>query len=105
MHVAPLWEKRKHSEKSEVVREREYLFDSVRDLGVVADVARVKRGVVVALNDVKDGDSVTACEQGIYDVTTEKTAAADDEERVWLHDRMKDKWAHSIFPFPPDAPT
>jgi hypothetical protein len=88
-----------------VVGEQEYLFDSVRDLGLVADVARVKRSVMVALNDVKDGYSVTACDQGIYDVTTEKTAAADDEERVGVHDRMKDKWAHSIFPFPPDATT
>jgi len=51
---------------------------------LVADIPRVKRRIIVALNDVKDSYRVTAREQSIHDVTTDETAAADDEERVAL---------------------
>jgi hypothetical protein len=67
-----------------VVGGREYLLDSVRDLCLFANVPRIKRGIVVALNDVKDSYRVTASKQSIYDVATEETAAADDEEGVAL---------------------
>lgn len=83
--------------------EGEYLLDSVRDLYLVADVTRVKRSVMIALNDVKNGHRVTTGEQSLYDVAAEETAAADDEEGVAGHDTM-DKWAHRFFPFP-DAVT
>ena len=63
---------------------REYLFDSVGDLCLVADVPRIKRSIIVALNDVKDSYRVTAGKQSIYDVATDETAASDDEERVAL---------------------
>jgi len=59
-----------------------YLFDSVGYLCLVADITRIKRGVIVALNDVKDCYRVTAHKQSIYDVTAEETAAANDEEGV-----------------------
>jgi hypothetical protein len=67
-----------------VVGGREYLFDSVGDLCLVADVPRIKRCISVALNDVKDSYRVTAGKQSIYNVATDETAAADDEERVAL---------------------
>jgi hypothetical protein len=69
--------------------EGEYLFDSIRDLCLVADVTRVKRSVIVALNDVKNGYGITAGKQSIYNVAAEKTAAADDEESVAVHDTME----------------
>ena len=68
--------------------EGEYLFDSVRDLCLVADVTRVKWSVMIALNDVKNGHRVTTGEQSLYDVAAEETAAADDEEGVAGHDTM-----------------
>jgi hypothetical protein len=74
-----------------MVGQREYLFESVRDLRLIADVTRVKRSVMVALDDVKDGDRVTAGKQSLYDVSAEKTAAANDEERVADHDTMRMK--------------
>jgi len=49
---------------------------------LVADVTRVKGSVVIALHNVKDSYWVTACEQSVYDVPTEETATADDEETV-----------------------
>jgi hypothetical protein len=67
-----------------VVKGREYLFKSVGDLCLVADVPRIKRSVVVALDDVKDSYRVAASKQSNYDVATDETAAADDEERVAL---------------------
>jgi hypothetical protein len=67
-----------------VVGGREYLFDSVGDLCLVADVPWIKRSIIVALNDVKDSYRVAAGKQSIYDVVTDETAAADDEERVAL---------------------
>jgi hypothetical protein len=51
---------------------------------LVADVTGVKGNVVIALNDVKDGYWVTARDQSVYDVATEETTAADDEESVAL---------------------
>lgn len=38
----------------------------------------------MALNDVKDGYRVTAGKQSFYDMSTEETAATDDEESVAL---------------------
>jgi|SRR6266850_925212 len=61
-----------------------YFFDSVGDLGLVADVTRVERRVMMALNDVKYGHWITARDQSLYDMPTEETAAADDEESVAL---------------------
>lgn len=78
-----------------MVGEGEYLFDSIRDLRLVADVTGVKRSVIVALNDVKNGYGITAGKQGIYDVAAEKTAAADDEESVAVHDTM---WREKLNP-------
>jgi hypothetical protein len=43
---------------------------------------------MVALDDVKDGDRVTAGKQSLYDVSAEETAATDDEERVAKHGTM-----------------
>src|SRR5258708_24875323 len=63
-------------------RGKKNLFDSIGDLCLVADITRIKRSVVVPLNDVKDGYRVTARKQCIYDVATEETAATNDEERV-----------------------
>jgi hypothetical protein len=51
---------------------------------LVADVPRIKWSIIVALNDVKDSYRVTARKQSIYDVATEETAAAYDEEGVAL---------------------
>lgn len=67
-----------------MVGEREYFFKSVGDLCLVADVPRIKRSIIVALDDVKDSYRVTASKQSNYDVATDETAAADDEERVAL---------------------
>jgi hypothetical protein len=67
-----------------VVGIREYLFDGVGDLCLVTDVPRIKRGIIVALNDVKDSYRVTAREQSNYDVATDETAATYDEKRVAL---------------------
>ncbi len=67
-----------------MVGERKYLFDSVGYLCLVAYVPRIKGSIIVALNDVKDSYRVTARKQSLYDVATEETAAADDEERVSL---------------------
>ena len=39
---------------------------------------------MVALDDVKDSDGVTTRDQSLDYVTTEETAAADDEKRVAL---------------------
>jgi hypothetical protein len=63
-------------------RRKKNLFDSIGDLCLVADITRIKRSVIVPLNDVKDGYRVTARKQRIYDVAAEETTAADDEERV-----------------------
>ena len=51
---------------------------------MVADVTRIKRSIMMALNDVKDGYWVTARKQSFYDVPTEETATTDDEESVAL---------------------
>ena len=51
---------------------------------MVADVARIKRSIMIALNDVKDGYRVAARKQGFYDMPTEEAAATYDEERVAL---------------------
>ena len=67
-----------------MVREKKYLFDSIGDLCLVADVPGIKRSVIVALNDVKDSYRVTTRKQSIYDVATKETATADDEEGVAL---------------------
>ena len=61
-----------------------YFFDGVGDLCLVADVTRIKRSIMMALNDVKDGYRVTARKQSFYDMPTEETAATDDEESVAL---------------------
>jgi len=39
-----------------------YFFDGVGDLCLVADVTRIERSIMIALNDVKDGYWVTARE-------------------------------------------
>lgn len=62
----------------------EYLFKSVGDLCLVADVPRIKRSIIVTLDDVKDSYRVAASKQSNYDVATDETAAADDEEGVAL---------------------
>jgi hypothetical protein len=65
-----------------MVGESGHLFESVRNLSLVADIARVKWGVMIPLNDVKDGYWVTAGDQSFNDMTTEETATSNDEERV-----------------------
>lgn len=77
-------EKGKYGKKRSEVRTGAYLFESVRYLCLVADVTRVKGCVMMALNNVKDGYWVAACKQSFYDVSTEETAAANDEESVAL---------------------
>ena len=59
-------------------------MNGVGNLGLVTDVAGVKWSVVIALDDVKDGDGVPTLEQSFNYVTTEETATADDEKRVAL---------------------
>jgi len=61
-----------------------YLSNGVRNLCLVTDVAGVKGSVVIALDDVKDSDGVTTCDQSFNYVTTEETAAADDKKSIAL---------------------
>jgi hypothetical protein len=92
--------KEEAKERKKVVEEGEYLFDSIRDLCLVTDVTRVKRSVIVALNDVKNGYGITAGKQSIYNVAAKETAATDDEESVAVHDTMeREIWAHPVLPF------
>lgn len=65
-------------------RGTKYLSNGVGDLGLVTDIAGVEGSVVIALDDVKDSDGVSTRNQSFNDVTTEETAAADDEKRVAL---------------------
>ena len=51
---------------------------------LLADVARVERHVVVALDNVEDGHGVTAGQKGFDNVPSEKAAAADDQVDVSL---------------------
>jgi len=76
----------------EMHQKEDNLFDGVRDLCLVANVARIKWSVVIALNDIKDGHWVTARDESFYDVPAEETAATDDEESVALrggHEKTK----------------
>jgi hypothetical protein len=66
------------------VRRGGYFFDSVGDLGLVADVTRVEWRVMMALDDVKYGHRITARDQSLHDMSTEETTATDDEESVAL---------------------
>jgi hypothetical protein len=61
---------------------------------LVANIARIEGRIVVALDDIKDGDGIPAREQGLHDVPTEETAAADDKESVAVcggHGEVRDK--------------
>ena len=69
-----------------------YLAQRVGDLLLLADVSRVERHVVVALNDVEDGHGVPAGEKGFDNVPSEKAAAADDQVDVSLASRHGGMW-------------
>jgi hypothetical protein len=60
------------------------LSNGVRNLCLVTYIARVKRSVVISLDDVKDSDGVTTHDQSLNYVATEEAAAANDEKRVAL---------------------
>jgi hypothetical protein len=82
--TALIIEKKEILRKGVEVERGGYFFDSVRDLGLVADVTRVKGRVMIALDDVKYGHWITTRDQSLNDMPTEKTATADDEESVAL---------------------
>ena len=63
--------------------DRAHLAQSVRDLFFLADITRVERNVMVALDNVENGHGVAPSEKGLHNMPSKKTAATDDEIDVF----------------------
>jgi hypothetical protein len=67
--------------------EKAYLANGSGYLFLLCDVSRVEWDIVVALDDVKNGDNVASCSKLVDDMSAQETRAANNEVDV-LHDRV-----------------
>ena len=64
-------------------RTQTHLAESTKNVLLVGNVARIKRDVVMSLDNVEGRDDVATRGEPFDDVSTEETAATDDEVDVF----------------------
>ena len=73
------------------------LANSAEDVLFTSDVARIKRDVMVSLDNVEHRDNVGACEELFNNVSTDEAAATNDEVDIFLLSRHCDGERQGLF--------